>query len=289
MLNYNHLYYFHVVAVEGTVAAAANRLGVRAPTVSEQLRSLEQTLGVTLFERTTAGLNLTAEGRLVFEHTAVMFRASERLVGALDRDARALRALRVGVSGSLARSTATSLLLPLLALKTCIPTIHSADTPSLLRELRSNDLDLVICENEQSDAAAHGFEVALIDRTTLVVVAPHELQPRPDWSDVSLLQYRPTSSYRWDVERYLRERGRRPRIAAECDDCSFLLEAAVSGGYVTVVPRSVAQAAITNQRLVVLDEITPAHDGIHAFFVSGESSELARLAVARLVERTRKS
>ena len=34
-LNYNHLYYFHVAAIEGTVAAAAVRLGVTAATVSE--------------------------------------------------------------------------------------------------------------------------------------------------------------------------------------------------------------------------------------------------------------
>lgn len=282
MLNYNHLYYFHVVAVEGTVAAAANRLGVRAPTISEQLRSLEQTLGVTLFERTTAGLNLTAEGRLVFEHTAVMFRASERLVGALDREAPSPRALRVGISGSLARVTATSLLLPLLAIDTCVPTIQSADTPTLLRDLRANELDLVLCENEQSDTASHGFEVELIDRTTLVVVAPREVQPLGDWSHVGFLQYRPTSSYRWDVDRYLRERGLSPRIAAECDDCSFLVEAALSGGYATAVPSTVARAAIASGQLAVIDEIRPAHDGIHAFYLDGASAQLARLAVSRL-------
>ena len=80
MLNYNHLHYFHVAAVEGTVAGAAGRLGVTQPTVSEQVRALERTLGVALFERTATGLRLTDAGRLAYEHTSVMFRAGERLV-----------------------------------------------------------------------------------------------------------------------------------------------------------------------------------------------------------------
>lgn len=287
MLNYNHLHYFHVVAVEGTVAAAAARLGVKAPTISEQLRALEQTLGVQLFERTTAGLNLTTEGRLVFEHTTVMFRAGERLLGALAREAPPPRALRVGVSGTLARVTATSLLMPLLAMD-CVPTIHTADTPSLLRDLRSNDLDLVLCENEQAYSEAHGFEVKLIDRTTLIVVAPQGIELASDWSGSRFLQYRPTSLYRWDVERYLRTTGKRPQIAAECDDCSFLVEAAVSGGFLTAVPRTVAQGAVADGRLRIVDEISPSHDGIHALFHDGESARLAREAVDALVASSRR-
>jgi len=65
-LNYNHLYYFHVAALEGSVAAAAQRLGVTAATVSEQLRTLERALAHDLFERTQSGLKLTDAGRLAF-------------------------------------------------------------------------------------------------------------------------------------------------------------------------------------------------------------------------------
>ena len=83
MLNYNHLYYFHVAATEGSVAGAAEKLGVTQPTVSEQLRALERSLGVTLFDRSPTGLKLTGSGRLAFEHTSVMFRASERLIESL--------------------------------------------------------------------------------------------------------------------------------------------------------------------------------------------------------------
>src|SRR3569833_920794 len=42
MLNYNHLYYFHTAAAEGSIAHAAHRLGVSQDTISEQVRTLER-------------------------------------------------------------------------------------------------------------------------------------------------------------------------------------------------------------------------------------------------------
>ena len=41
MLNFNHVYYFHVAATEGSVKAAAERLGVSQPTVSHHLKKLK--------------------------------------------------------------------------------------------------------------------------------------------------------------------------------------------------------------------------------------------------------
>src|SRR5689334_4895892 len=149
MLNYNHLHYFHVTSVEGTVAAAAQRLGVTQPTVSEQIKALERTLGVTLFDRIPTGLRLTEAGRLAFEHTSVMFRASERLVETLGfGPADMPRTLRVGIGSSIARTTAIDFFLPLLAIERCVPWIHSGDALELLRALRDHELDLVMSETE---------------------------------------------------------------------------------------------------------------------------------------------
>jgi hypothetical protein len=50
-LNYHHLLYFWTVAREGSVTAAARRLGLAQSTVSGQLRRLEQRLGHPLFQR----------------------------------------------------------------------------------------------------------------------------------------------------------------------------------------------------------------------------------------------
>ena len=62
-LNYKHLHYFWVVAKEGGVNRAANKLGVAAQTISGQLALLERSLGVALFAPAGRGLALTEAGR----------------------------------------------------------------------------------------------------------------------------------------------------------------------------------------------------------------------------------
>ncbi|MBL0213428.1 MAG: LysR family transcriptional regulator [Myxococcales bacterium] len=288
MLNYNHLYYFHVAALEGSVAAAAVRLGVTQPTVSEQVRALERALEVSLFERQSTGLRLTEAGRLAFEHTQVMFRASEHLSEALGHGPRALpKTLRIGLSGAVARTTSTDFLLPLLELEGCIPSIRAADTTELLRDLRGSELDLVLCETEPPEAGRRGLEIVKLATMTLIAVGPPSLVLAPDWQDAKLINYRVSSALRWDVDAYLEAKGLRPRLVAESDDALFLVEAAAHAGYVTFVPRSIARDAIANGRLAVIAELGPSHAGVFALYQDGSSADLARRAVELLVAHLR--
>ena len=290
MLNYNHLYYFHTAASEGSIANAAHHLGVSQGTVSEQVRTLERTLGVSLFERQPGGLKLTEAGKLAFEHTAVMFRAGERLAEALGHDhGRLPRTLRIGLTGAVGRATTTRFLLPLLAIPDCVPSIRGGDAGELIRDLRGNELDLVLCESEPPDSALNGLEVAVLERMKLVAVAAPELALADDWSNVGLLHYRPSSAFRWDVEEFLEERNLRPNIAAESDDSLFLIEAAARGGYVAFVPGSVARDPIAAGRLTALAVVTPSHGGIHAIYQDGASAELVRRAITTLVEFVREN
>lgn len=287
-LNYNHLYYFHVTATIGSIAAAATKLHVTQPTVSEQLRSLERTLGTTLFTRTSSGLKLTDAGRLAFEHTSVMFRAGERLVESLGQTTVDLpRTLRVGISSAVARSTSTDFLLPLLALENCVPTIRTGDGVELIRGVAAAELDLALCETEPVKKA--GLEVAVIEQTTLSLIAGPGVELANDWAEVGIIQYRPSSSYRWDVETYLTTQKVRPRVVCESDDAMFLLEAASRGGYIAAVPKRMAREAIASKRVREIGQIQPAHSGIHAVYQDGETSELARNAVERLIAQATSS
>jgi len=288
VLNYNHLYYFHTAAVEGSIAGGAQRLGVSQGTISEQVRTLERTLGVALFERQPGGLKLTEAGRLAFEHTSVMFRAGERLAEALGQDDGQMpRTLRIGLTGAVGRATTTSFLMPLLALPNCIPSIRGGDAAELIRDLRANELDLALCEHEPPASALQGFEIAVLAPMKLVAVAAPNVAIADDWHDVALVHYRPTSAFRWDVEDFLEDRQLRPRIAAESDDSLFLVEAAARGGYVAFVPSSVARDAIMAGRLRAIATLTPAHGGIHAIYQDGASAELVRRAIETLIDHVR--
>ena len=64
---------FHAVADTGSVAAAAERLGLQQPAVSYLIHCLEQELGVHLFTRYKRSMCLTNEGHQLFEKTVTLF------------------------------------------------------------------------------------------------------------------------------------------------------------------------------------------------------------------------
>ncbi len=57
---------FNAIADEGSLRAAANRLGLQPSTVSHQLKTLEKQLGISLFSRTTRSIKLTEAGLALF-------------------------------------------------------------------------------------------------------------------------------------------------------------------------------------------------------------------------------
>ncbi len=65
-LNYHHLLYFWTVAKEGSIARACEKLNLAQPTISGQLRVLEETLGEKLFTKRGRGLAMTEVGQVVY-------------------------------------------------------------------------------------------------------------------------------------------------------------------------------------------------------------------------------
>jgi LysR family transcriptional activator of nhaA len=288
VLNFNHVYYFHVVATEGSIARAATRLGVTQPTVSEQIRSLEKALNADLFERTSSGLVLTEAGRRAYEHTSAMFRSGERLmeaVGALNTT-EVTRTLRVGITGSIARTTATDFLFPVITFDECMPTVRSGEFPELLRALHQLDLDLVLCETQPVAAAGRGLRVVEVHQPRLVAVASPSVVPPGtdvDWPNARIVQYRPTSAYRWEVEGFLADRNAEPRVIAETDDALMMLEAAARGVCIAFVPRSVARDSVALGRVRIV-AILDGSSQVYALYPDAESAVLARRAVELLVD-----
>ena len=65
-MNYQHIRAFYAVAKEGTVSQAARRLGVSQPTLSQQIKALEERYQTHLFERSRRRLMLTETGKHLF-------------------------------------------------------------------------------------------------------------------------------------------------------------------------------------------------------------------------------
>jgi DNA-binding transcriptional LysR family regulator len=77
--DWNQARAFLATAEEGSLSAAARALGLTQPTLSRQVAGLEETLGVTLFERTSRALLLTQAGTQLLEHFRSMGDAANRI------------------------------------------------------------------------------------------------------------------------------------------------------------------------------------------------------------------
>lgn len=75
-VNHQHLRAFHAIATEASVSRAARRLNVAQPTLSQQLKALEDRHRVVLFEDRKPPLRLTAAGRELFALTQRLFATS---------------------------------------------------------------------------------------------------------------------------------------------------------------------------------------------------------------------
>jgi LysR family transcriptional regulator, transcriptional activator of nhaA len=285
-LNYNHLYYFHVAATEGSLARAADRLGVTQPTVSEQIRQLERKLAVQLFDRSTAGLRLTDWGRQAYELTTPMFRAGEKLLETLGRaPASAATALRVGVSSTIGRLVCQDLLTPLFSLAGCAPVVHVADLADLGRQLRNHELDLVISESEVAANGRPLHEVEL-HRPRLVAVAAPSLPVRDAWIDTPMIHHAPASPFRGQVDAFLRGHDLRPTIAGAAEDPGLMLAGAVQGRGIAIVPRTLARHALAEEQVRPLAQLDI--DGVTVRAVCHDS-QAALGAVERLACYARES
>lgn len=96
-MNLMHLKYFQAVATYQTVSAAADYLHISQPSLSGAVRSLETEFGVSLFRRHHRGMELTAEGEVLFKLCDDLIRRADQLEEVMRDLGRERKTLRLGV------------------------------------------------------------------------------------------------------------------------------------------------------------------------------------------------
>lgn len=147
-LNYHHLLYFWAVVREGTIAAAGKKLQVAQPTISAQLKSLDDELGAQLFTRAGRKLVLTDTGRVVYRYAEEIFALGRELQGVVrGRAAGSPLRFKVGVADVVPKLVAHRLLEPAMGLSEPMQLICFEGKPAdLLSRLAVHELDLVITD-----------------------------------------------------------------------------------------------------------------------------------------------
>lgn len=183
---------FVVVAREGSITRASERLGLSQPAVSAHIKAIEDTLGITLFERTPRGMTLTGDGQRLLAKAEQTLGAHQELIEEAQRiKGRLTGKLRLGTASN-ASTEALGRLLTVLS-ERC-PEVEVAlqhgTSLDILTGLRSGSMDAGFYnEAGEPDAGLTTIEVARF--TTYLAAAPGLVQASqpPDWSALAELPW----------------------------------------------------------------------------------------------------
>jgi LysR family transcriptional regulator, hca operon transcriptional activator len=209
-----HLRYFVAVAETGSLTVAAERrLHTSQPSLSRQIRDLEDEVGAELFSRSARGVELTAAGKAFLDHARLALAQVDAATEAARRAARPAKP--VFALGFLTGQEMTWLPRAMQVLRDELPnidvTVSSHYSPDLADALARGKLDLAFLRAEP------GFDLdyRVVSREKLVVLMPsdHRLTERTaicpqDFAGEPFIMASNKARVLHEViERYLRENG----------------------------------------------------------------------------------
>jgi LysR family transcriptional activator of nhaA len=288
-LNYHHLRYFWMVAREGGLRPAAEKLHVSAPSISAQIRELEGALGERLFRRVGRANVLTDAGQVVLRYADEIFSLGRELANAVKQrpTAKALR-LHVGVADSFPKLVTQQLLEPVFGLPQMVHVIcREGKVDDLLAQLVAHRLDVVLAdEPAPGSLKVRVFNHPMGECGVTFCAAPRLASslrrgfPRSLHQAPALLPAE-TTGLRRSLERWFQSLGITPRIVAEFEDAALMKVMASDGRGFIPVPSVVAQEAVDRFALRIIGATEKCRD---QFFAITADRRIHHPAVAVLTQ-----
>jgi LysR family transcriptional activator of nhaA len=276
-LNYHHLYYFWVVARQGSIVRASAELRLAHPTVSGQIHRLEDVLGEKLFARRGRHLVLTEAGRVAFRYAEDIFSLGHEFLETIrGRSSGRPMRLVVGVADVLPPSLVRRFLEPAFHLETPVRIICRADRTleEFVEELGAHRVDLVLADGPPPiGGTSRAFSHPLGDcGTSFFAATKGAAQLRRDFprslDGAPFLLPGARSAIRRSLEQWFSARDLRPRIVAECDDPALAKDFGEQGMGLFAAPAVIEAEVLQHYRVKVVGRSEEVRQQF--FAISGE-------------------
>lgn len=241
------------IARLGTFTAAARRLHTTQPTISGRVRELEESLGVPLFQRRGRNSELTIQGRELVQRAEPVLRKIEDLALSLDNPQAASGIVRIGLGEIVAMSWFAGFLAELKRLMPKV--IYEIEVDLNMRQqLELGKIDLAITAVPVDSVRLVSMSLGSVK--LLWVMSPGMVKSKQLSSAKSLLEKYPV----WTLSKpalvhsisleTLHRHGVRERNLNTCDHVLFLIETAVAGGGITLLPECLIRSHLAAGSLV---------------------------------------
>lgn len=261
-MNDRQLRYAHAIWNERSFSRAAAKMGVSQPSLSEQIRLLEEEIGFTLFYRNSRSVEPSANGLAFLEAAAGIVSG----MSGLKELARELKGkpgatVRIGINSGLSQA-----MLPRVAQTLAASNVKTrwelvtATTRRVLRLVHQERLDLgIVFEGEvkpvsdkllRADLAAS--EIALLIPPAHALARRREPLPLAELARLPLLVNEPRVGYGRMMLDRLAAAGLGAEIVGDCDDLESLKTMVMAGAGVALAPRIIAEDEVTRESLRAL-------------------------------------
>jgi LysR family transcriptional activator of nhaA len=247
-LNYHHLLYFWTVVREGSISKAAEKLRLAQPTISAQVRMLEESLGQKLFVKKGRTQLLSDVGRTVYRYADEIFGIGRELMETLEGrpPGRAMQ-LTVGIANAVPKLVVYRLLRPAITAADPVRLVCREDDPEqLIAQLGTYMLDVVIANAPAPSYLPIKVFNHLLGESDIAFFAPSPLSARLKRQFPTSLRNAPmllpttNSPLRLGLEKWFDLHGITPHIVGEFEDSALMKVFGRVAGCVFPAPSAIA-------------------------------------------------
>ena len=287
-LNYHHLLYFWMVAREGTVARASKQLGLAQPTISGQLRTLENAFSEKLFVRSGRHLVLTEMGQTVYRYADEIFSLGRELQDTLKgRPATRPGRLLVGIANFVPKLVVSRLLEPALALPEPLRLVCREGQPErLLADLAVQSLDVVVADTPVAPtvkirAFSHLLgECSIAFFGTRAMARRHRKNFPRSLDGAPLLMPSEPSALRRSLDDWFYTQQIRPTIVGEFDDSTLLKVFGQAGWGLFPAPSAIAADVVRQHKVMQIGQLDAVRARFYAISVERRLRHPALVAIS---------
>jgi LysR family transcriptional regulator, transcriptional activator of nhaA len=271
-LNYHHLFYFWTVVREGGISRAAEKLRLSQPTISSQIKLLEETLAERLFQRQGRTLVLTEVGRVVDRYATEIFTAGGELLETLKgRPSGRASRLAVGVANAVPKLVVYRLLQPAIDRDEPVQiTCSEGDPEQLLAQLATHALDVVISDTPAAPHVRVRVFNHLLGESGTTFFAGKALAERLGRRFPCSLDGAPillptvNTSLRRTLEQWFETEGVRPVVVGEFEDPALLKTFGEGGRAVFPAPTAIESEVLRTHRAAVVGRTSAVRERYYA-------------------------
>lgn len=285
-LNFNHLYYFYIVAMEGSIKAAAEKVYVSQPTISDQIKLLEEYFDCKLFERQHRQLVLTQEGELALDYAQRIFDLSNEVTRRLRHNIKIPKtSFDIGMTPYMSQYFLYDMIMPLFEQKDYTVHLHQQARHILLAELEEGNLDVFFTDDKDNLPANTEYHRVGMNKTFVVAHKKYRKYKKnfpESLNEIPFFSYSNDSTLKYDIEMFFAQNGLSPRIIGQAEDIDLYQLVTEQGLAFTIVPEVAKNRLCQNKDVIVLGELKELQSSVWAVLKKGERGLGYKLLKGRL-------